>query len=321
MQHKYKRMKKSEKYFGYVMIVLLVTGCSLKEPDPTIAGIYSPGTINTSMSERDAALSPDSSAFYFSVQLTRQQSVICYATKFNGKWMRPMVAPFSGEYTDIEPVFHPDGRLFFVSNRPTMKDDSIKDFNIWYVQPGDLGWSDPQPLGAAVNSGGNEFYPSFTANGDLYFTATLPGGKGAEDLWVSKYENENYLQPENLGDSINTSDFEYNGFINREGTFILFTTHGRGKGYGSADLYVSFRKKDGGWGQPKNMGEKVNTAGFEFCPSLSPDEKTLFFTRRNIPAPEGKKWGYFEMMSSFNSLENGQGNIYKIDAAFIQKLK
>ena len=221
----------------------------------------------------------------------------------------------------IEPVFHPDGQLFFASNRPTSDNDSLKDFNIWFVRPVDSGWSSPQPLNEQVNSPGNEFYPSFTSNGDLYFTATLPGGKGAEDLWVSKFENGTYQQPENLGDSINTSNFEYNSFVNRDGSFILFTTHGWGKGYGSADLYVSFRKENETWSEPKNLGPKVNTAAFEFCPSLSPDEKTLFFTRRNIPAPEGKKWGYFEMMSSFNSLENGQGNIYSIDAGFIQGLK
>ena len=315
------RMKKVTIQLRFILLAATTISCSMKKPDPHVAAVYAPGTINTNMNERDAALSSDSSAFYFSVQLTRQQSTICYVTKLNDKWMRPLVAKFSGEYMDLEPVFHPDGRLFFVSNRPLNEQDKSSDFNIWFVRPTDLGWSDPTPLDTIVNSNGNEYYPSFTANGDLYFTATLPGGKGSEDLWVAKFNNGVYLQPENLGDSVNTANFEYNSFISRNGSFILFTSHGWGEGFGSADLFVSFRKADGNWKRPKNLGEKVNTSGFEFCPSLSPDEKTLFFTRRVNPEPEGKKWGYFEMMSSFNSLENGLGNIYSIDAGFIQQLK
>ena len=306
--------------FG-VIIILTIVSCSFPKEDLTKVNIFAPGNVNTHMSERDAALSTDGQIFLFSVQLTRQESTICYSTKLNNKWIRPLVAKFSGKYMDIEPVFHPDGRLFFVSNRPLPGETEANDFNIWYVSQTEEGWTTPQPLDTIVNSTGNEFYPSFTTNGDMYFTATLPGGKGSEDIWVSRFVEGNYTQPENLGDSINTSNFEYNSFISPDGSFLMLTTHGRGEGYGGGDLYISFKDEEGNWKVPVNMGPKVNTEGLEFCPSLSPDGKILFFTRRNIPKPENERWSYIELMSNASSLENGRGNIYYISSDFINDLK
>lgn len=302
-------------------LVIAFSACSRKQQDTSVVNLYAPGTINSHMAERDAALSADGQHFYFSIQLTRQHSAICYATKLKGKWMRPKVADFSGKYMDVEPVFHPDGSLYFCSNRPLPGEDETGDYNIWYVKKVDHGWSEPIALDTIINGANNEFYPSFTSNGDLYFTSTLAHGKGREDLWVSKFDQNTYTTPLNLGDSINTNNFEYNAFIHPQGDYILFTTHGWGAGYGSSDIYVSFKKEDDGWSQPINLGDKVNTAGMEFCPSLSPDGKTLFFTRKTIPEAEGKKWSYFEMLSSFSSLQNGQGNIYYINSDFIMTLK
>ncbi len=120
---------------------------------------------------------------------------------------------------------------------------------------------------------------------------------------------------------MNTANYEYNALVSPDDSFLIFTTHGRGIGLGSADLWISFRHNDGSWSTPKNMGEKVNTNGFEFCPSLSPDGETFFFTRREIPLPPDSQWTYPNMEYSFSSLLNGQGNIYSINASLIQELK
>jgi Tol biopolymer transport system component len=312
------------KYFSLYMIALtcliLFSHCAGEQYDSTKVQLYAPGTINTHMAERDAALSPDGQKFYFTVQLTRQHATICVGTKLKNKMMRPRVVSFSGVYMDLEPVFHPDGRLFFVSNRPLPGETAPGDFNIWYVNPQDDGWGEPVPLDSTINTDGHEFYPSFTNNGNLYFTATLPGGNGGEDLWMAKLSAGEYATPVNLGDSINTTHDEYNAFVSPDGSFILFTSHGWGEGYGSSDLYVSFRDGNGHWKKPVNLGAKVNSHAVEYCPSLSPDGKTLFFTRRTIPEAENEKWSYFEMLSNFSSLENGQGNIYTIGTDFIYEL-
>ena len=67
-------------------------------------------------------------------------------------------------------------------------------------------------------------------------------------------------------------------FIAPDQSWLIFASERPG-GYGAADLYVSFRRPDGTWGEPKNLGPSVNTAGSEYTPMLSPDGRYLFFTR------------------------------------------
>jgi len=44
-------------------------------------------------------------------------------------------------------------------------------------------------------------------------------------------------------------------------------------------LFISFKDKNGTWQKVKNMGNTINSAGYEFCPFVSSDEKYLFFSR------------------------------------------
>jgi cyclase len=49
------------------------------------------------------------------------------------------------------------------------------------------------------------------------------------------------------------------------------------------DLWVCFKKTDGSWTEAFNLGDMINTPGTNFCPSLSPDVKFLFYaTSRDI---------------------------------------
>ncbi len=47
---------------------------------------------------------------------------------------------------------------------------------------------------------------------------------------------------------------------------------------GKNDLYISFKKGESNWSQPKNMGSVINSAARETTPYLSEDNKTLFFS-------------------------------------------
>lgn len=60
---------------------------------------------------------------------------------------------------------------------------------------------------------------------------------------------------------------------------MLFFSSNRSGGFGSVDLYISFKDKAENWTKAKNMGELINTKSIEFAPRLSPDGKYLFFNR------------------------------------------
>ena len=50
---------------------------------------------------------------------------------------------------------------------------------------------------------------------------------------------------------------------------------------------MSVRNEDGSWGEPVNMGENINTEGFDQSPFIHPDNKTLYFSSTGWPGMGG----------------------------------
>jgi hypothetical protein len=65
-------------------------------------------------------------------------------------------------------------------------------------------------------------------------------------------------------------------YISKDGNTLLLET---GDGSSNDDIFVSFNKKNVGWSIPIDLGKEINTSDFESQPTLSPDEKYLFFRR------------------------------------------
>lgn len=168
--------------------------------------LFAPGLLSDGLSNRDFVISPKGDEIFFTLQQPRfASSTILYLVKKNGKWNNPEVAPFSGKYRDLEAAFSPDGQtIYFSSDRP-VSGDKTKDFDIWKVKRlANDRWGEPENLGPTVNSDKNEFYPSVTKSGNLYFTAELPDGKGSEDIVICKWTGTGYSKPESLSEDINT---------------------------------------------------------------------------------------------------------------------
>ncbi len=301
-----------------------LSGDYLGQPAPgTTPEIFGPGVISTQFTERDAAYSPDGKEFFYTLRGAAHPSIM-QVQQINQKWSRPEVAPFSGRYSDVEPCFSLDGkRLYFVSNRPLRGQGEPKDFDIWYVEKYGNGWSEPQNLGAPVDTPKDEFYPSFTRDGAIYYTAAYEDAIGGEDIYSSQFADGRYQPPVNLGDSVNTEGGEFNSFISPDGDFIMFTSMGWGRGIGGGDLWICFRKADGSWTRARNMGAAVNSPNFEFCPSLTPDGKYLFFTsnRTQYPAYSETALSYNDIIKRLEAPGNGGHDIYWVDAKVIDELR
>lgn len=302
-----------------------LSGEYLGQPAPgDSAVLFAPGIVSTREAERDACFSPDGSEFYYS--MTGLPHFVILEMKLeNGKWTGPAVARFSGYYSDIEPSYSPDGkRIFFSSNRPLDETGEPKpDFDIWYVEKTGDGWSEAVNIGLPVNTEKNEFYPSISNDGTLYLTASYEGSMGFEDIYKSELVDGKYTEPVNLGAAINSNLYEYNSFIAPDESYIIYSGHGRRDGFGSGDLYISFRQEDGSWSTAVNMGERVNSAFLDYCPYVSPDGKYLFFSSNRKAGKPYSETGttYEQLLKALESPENGLGDIYWIDAGIIEQLK
>src|SRR4030095_15510829 len=169
--------------------------------------LFGENAISTSGDDSHPAFTPDAKTLYF---LKNDPSfnhwTIVVSHEQDGKWSTPEVAPFSGQFSDADPFITLDGqRFFFISTRPVNG------------KPKEA----PQHL-AAVNSDTNEWFPTVSKNGNLYFGSERPGGKGICDLYVSRLVNGEYQTPENLGEPINTAANEVEPFIAPDGSYIIF---------------------------------------------------------------------------------------------------
>src|SRR5690242_21226043 len=85
--------------------------------------LFAEHVISTADDELGGTFSPDGRSFYFAKRTPSSISssliVICVSRYANGKWSKPEIAPFSGQYIDFGPSISPDGsKLFFASVRP-----------------------------------------------------------------------------------------------------------------------------------------------------------------------------------------------------------
>lgn len=267
---------------------------------------------------RDFTLSSVGDEGYFTIQSPLgEASVLAKLKKINNEWSDPIIVPFSGKYKDIEPFLSPNNlRLYFASNRPL--DESLnetKDFDIWYVerQSKDSEWGIPINIGAPINTTFNEFYPSITNDNNLYYTSDGTDSKGKDDIFVSKWDQDQYSSPLSLSDSINTSGYEFNAFISPDESFVVFSGYQREDGLGSGDLYISTLDDNHQWGKAINMGENINSQYMDYCPFYDIKSKTLYFTSRRSSIKNINNFKNIkDLLGEIDQHENGLSRIYKI---------
>jgi len=138
----------------------------------------------------------------------------------------------------------------------------------------------PKRMSEKINSGDDEYWPSLSLDQkELVFTRLLKneGRIPHEDFFVSKYDDKYGWSLASPIVEINTSKNEGAQSLSVNGRFLLFTACNRVDGRGSCDIYYS-EKVDGKWSSPKNVGAPVNSKSWETQPSLSSDNRYLYFS-------------------------------------------
>jgi len=293
------------KYYIYFIICVFLfdTGYPQKSiPDSLYWGqtppgdsaiVFAPGTISLS-NRRETKIVFSQSGMECLIGVGSSGTLkILYSDHFSGHWTEPVQASFITTGNSIEPFFSPDSiHIFFTSLA-----------EIYMCTKVNQVWSTPVKLGSPVNTNYEEYHPTVTMNGTLYFCSTR--NSGSLDIYRSRLENGNYSTVEKLPGVINRHDSQQNGawdpYIAPDESYIIFTTIRTG-GYGQEDQYISYFR-NGKWTNPKNLGILINTNAIEYGSYVSPDSKYYFFSR-----PSG--WG-----------PNLPADIFWVSANFIDRLK
>ncbi|WP_295815806.1 hypothetical protein [uncultured Deinococcus sp.] len=247
--------------------------------------LFLPSVVSGPDEEFRVTFTPDGKTMYFARSAKgawfpqSRKATIYQSTLQGGYWTVPVVAPFSGTHSDIDPFVSPDGqRLYFSSIRP-VNGQTRQDADLWMVERRGDGWSEPVHLGDTVNSPRDDLYPSVDRQGTLYFGSEREFDASGWDIYTAKPVGRSYSAATKLPAPVNSSGWDFNPAVTADGQSLYFTGLNLPGGAGLGDLYVS-TLQDGKWSAPRNLGAPFNTASDEFHPSLSPDGKTLYFIRR-----------------------------------------
>ena len=319
------------KIMSIVVVVFIITfgSCCQKNRFPVLKGpylgqkppgkrpeIFAPGVVSTGFDELFTYFTPDGRELYFQLWKVPFEVILVMKEK-NGQWTKPEVASFSGRYF-AKFCLSPDGNtLVLTSSEPRSgQGEPTDEYTTRILKRTKTGWSGPVFVEQIVGY----LAPSISSQGNLYFFFEVqPPAKS--DIYVSKYTNGAYELPVRLSDSVNSKFYEVDPFVAPDESYLIFCRDG--DGFGATDLFISFRKEDGSWTKAKNMGEKINSAAIDLCPSVSPDGKYLFFSsnRNNHKSYSETPLTYEKKIEILSSPGNGSSDIYWVDAKIIEDLK
>jgi outer membrane protein OmpA-like peptidoglycan-associated protein len=141
-------------------------------------------------------------------------------------------------------------------------------------------WQPSKSVGPPINTDDNEGSQSISANGQFLFYVACNRKEdfGSCDIYYAERIGNSWSVPRNIGQPINSSYWESTPASSADGRMLFFSSGVRPDSKGGKDLYISFKKDDGTWTTPENMGDSINTAGNEYAPFLHPDGRTLYFS-------------------------------------------
>lgn len=124
---------------------------------------------------------------------------------------------------------------------------------------------------------------SVSSKGTYYFYV-LDLNDGSGHMSYSRLIDGKYEKPQKMSKAINRGKYIAHPFIAPDESYLMWDAEKEGEN--TPDIYISFRKKDGSWGEAINMGNKINTALYEQRPKVTPDGKYLFFWKGDVKVRE-----------------------------------
>ncbi len=199
---------------------------------------------------------------------------IFISTGENGKFgkAKNMGAPINTNFHNASISLSPDGKELFIYSSVNGGDIYESD-----LQP-DGSWSTPSAV-EGINSPYLESSVSVTEDlQTIYFSSNRPGGYGGTDLYMAKWDRNQWGEPVNVGSKINTEMDEDGVFISANGGHLYFSSNGHA-GMGDLDIYrTEIDPETNDWIKPLNLGYPINSVENDIYFVLSGDEKTAYYS-------------------------------------------
>jgi outer membrane protein OmpA-like peptidoglycan-associated protein/tetratricopeptide (TPR) repeat protein len=207
-----------------------------------------PYPFNTGKNQGASSITIDNSILYITicefVSRDYDNCDIYYSVRKNNGWsdLVNMGPQINGIYTwESQPSISSDGKtLYFASIRPENIgfDPNFPTCDIWYSTKNNDGtWTKAQNLGTTINTAGNEKSPFIHSDSQtLYFSSDGHKGVGGFDIFFTKFRDNKWTFPINIGYPINTKNNDLGFVVNTQGTKAYFASN-KFDGMGGWDIY------------------------------------------------------------------------------------
>ena len=184
-----------------------------------------------------------------------------------GKWSKPVVLPegMNTESHEEASSFNKRGdEMYFTRCDESSKEKPVPTCEIYFSKKKGKGWTSPVLLPLPYDSLTTFGHPCISEDGKLlYFASDMKGGYGGKDIWmVKKIKRDEWSEPINLGDQINTSGDELFPFIHADGA-LYFASNGH-VGMGGMDIYKGEFDLEGTLLSISNMKSPINSPQDDF---------------------------------------------------------
>jgi len=289
------------KIFFLILISLICVSCTQTEqnfletkdayfgltPPGLIPEVFAPGIVSVDgRYEFAVSFTPDLEEVYFTAMREGENPSVYFSKLIDKKWTDPENANLTSgkRKSEFEAFVNFSGRkIYFTANNSS-------DVKIWCVSRSGNWWGTAELLDSPINDD-MVFYPNVAKNGDLFYKNVSKG-----ILYYAPNINGKFPEIFEVG-----IEYGSHGFIAPDQDFMLIDARKENDETKDKDIHICFKKTDGSWTKPINLGSGVNSNFNETCPSITPDGKYLFFSRYNE--------------------EGGLPNIYWVSAEVLNKFR
>ncbi len=195
-----------------------------------------------------------------------------------GKWSTPvpLEEEFSSESDDGTPNISHDFSTLYFTRCPKGKNEQLG-CQIFFSKRSGAFWGPPEKLALAEDSLVVAHPAISPDNFTLYFVSDMAGSAGGKDLWMVTRANEGdqWSEPENMGQDINTPGDEMFPYVHYDGT--LYFSSDSHIGLGGLDIFKATKSDNDRW-VVENMRPPINTPLDDFGITFESDAERGFFS-------------------------------------------
>ncbi len=147
-------------------------------------------------------------------------------------------------------------------------------------------WSVPKAINLSFKQTADMQQAAISADGKrLFFCSKMEGGKGGSDIWMMRLNGEEWGEPRNLGDAVNTELDELFPVV--RDSALLFSSDGH-PGFGGLDMYVTTQNENGEWLKPTHIKMPFNSPDDDFFMVFTNAKNTSgYFTSNRLGGAGG----------------------------------